>query len=50
MSRRFTILARRFGPFEQAVRIFWYQLMEARGSISSWTLSPSTSRSSTRPS
>jgi multiple sugar transport system substrate-binding protein len=31
MSRRFTILARRFGPFEKAVRIFWDQLAKARG-------------------
>lgn len=31
MSRTFTILARRFGPFEKAVRIFWDQLKKARG-------------------
>ncbi len=31
MSRSFTILVRKFGPFERAVRIFWDQLMEARG-------------------
>ena len=31
MSRRFTILARRFGPFEKACRIFWDQLAKARG-------------------
>lgn len=31
MSRRFTILARKFGPFEKAVQVFWDQLMEARG-------------------
>lgn len=31
MSRRFTILVRRFGPFEKAVRIFWDQLQQARG-------------------
>ncbi len=31
MSRSFTILVRKFGPFEQAVRIFWDQLKEARG-------------------
>jgi multiple sugar transport system substrate-binding protein len=30
MSRRFTILARKFGPFENAVRIFWDQLKEER--------------------
>ena len=31
MSRRFTILVRKFDPFEKAVRIFWDQLVEARG-------------------
>lgn len=31
MSQRFTILARRFGPFEMAVRIFWDQLQEEGG-------------------
>jgi multiple sugar transport system substrate-binding protein len=31
MSRRFTILARKFDPFEKAVRIFWDQLKTARG-------------------
>jgi multiple sugar transport system substrate-binding protein len=31
MSRRFTVLVRKFGPFEKAVRIFWDQLKEARG-------------------
>jgi multiple sugar transport system substrate-binding protein len=31
MSRTFTVLARKFGPFEKAVRIFWDQLKKARG-------------------
>ena len=31
MSRRFTILARKFDPFEKAVRTFWDQLAAARG-------------------
>jgi multiple sugar transport system substrate-binding protein len=30
MNRRFTILVRRFGPFETAVRTFWDQLADAR--------------------
>ena len=31
MKRRFTILVRRFGPFETAVRTFWDQLADTRG-------------------
>ena len=31
MSQRFTILARKFGPFEKAVQVFWDQLKEERG-------------------
>ena len=31
MSRTFTVLARRFEPFEQAVRVFWDQLRQRRG-------------------
>jgi multiple sugar transport system substrate-binding protein len=31
MSRRFTILARRFDPFETSVRTFWDQFAAARG-------------------
>jgi multiple sugar transport system substrate-binding protein len=31
VSRLFTVLVRRFGPFETAVRTFWEQLRETRG-------------------
>lgn len=31
MSRAFTVLVRRFSPFEKAVRVFWDQLRQARG-------------------
>ena len=31
MSGTFRILVRKFGPFEEVVRIFWEQLVQARG-------------------
>ena len=51
MSRRFTILARKFDPFEKAVAdLLGPVCRRTRASTSSWTSCPSTSRSSTRPS